>query len=254
MSSMHTSLADRADRPQPYLEVRDVTAGYGGAPVVSEISVTVGRGEVVSVLGPNGAGKSTLLKVIVGGIKPTEGSVRLAGEDVTGASTDALVRRGLGYVPQDKDVFGRLTVLENLRVGGYILDKAHVEERVGAVLDLFPSLKKMLKRHASKLSGGERKLLAIARVLMLSPALLVLDEPSAGLSPQLGTKLLTEHVSGLAAQGNAVLLVEQRAAAALDISDWAYVLVSGRTSVSGKSTDLLAQENFAQVFLGQAAG
>ena len=249
---MPISSADRLTRPEPHLDVREVTAGYGGAPVVWDISIAVGRGEVVSVLGPNGAGKSTLLKVIVGGLRATEGSVRLGGEDVTGLPTDALVRRGLGYVPQDKDVFGRLTVLENLRVGGYLLDKADVEARIESVLELFPPLRKMPKRHASKLSGGERKMLAIARVLMLDPEVLVLDEPSAGLSPQLANQMLTEQVSGLAERGHAILLVEQRAAAALEISDWAYVLVSGRTSLAGTSTELMAQGDFAQVFLGQA--
>src|SRR5579885_517656 len=211
---MPTWQADGVERPAAHLLVEDLAAGYGGAPIVSGVSLTVGRGEIVSIIGPNGAGKSTALKAIVGVIAALRGRVTLDGADVTNLRTDQLARRGIGYVPQVDDVFDPLTVAENLEMGGYLLDRAALAARRAEVLDLFPPLAAMLQRGARKLSGGERKMLAMGRVLMLKPSVLVLDEPTAGLSPRLAAELLHDHVRRLAKAGAAVLLVEQRATAA----------------------------------------
>src|SRR5438128_6968708 len=190
-----------------------MTAGYGGVPVIRDVSISVGPREVVAVIGPNGAGKSTLLKSLVGIMRLNSGRIVLGDDDVSGRPPEELARRGVGYVPQVNDIFEPLTVLENLEMGGYLLSPAQVRARVVEVGAVFPQLPPMLRRRADKLSGGERKMLAIARVLMLDPQVLILDEPTANLSPKLADALLREHVRRLAGLGKAVLLVEQRARA-----------------------------------------
>lgn len=237
----------------PILEVEGLAAGYGAAPIVSGISLRVNRGEVVSILGPNGAGKSTLLKALVGVIRSLAGTVRLDGQLVTNLSADTLARLGLGYVPQVNDVFDALSVAENLEMGGYLLGKREFAARQTEVLALLPGLRPMLGRSAGKLSGGERKLLAVGRVLMPRPKILILDEPTANLSPQLAAILLREQVRKLAADGTAVLLVEQKALAALEISDRAAILVAGQTRMEGRAGDLLARQDIGELFLGRAA-
>lgn len=239
-------------RPAPYLVVTGLTAGYGPTPTIIGMSAAVARGEVACILGPNGAGKSTFLKALVGVLHATEGTVTLDGQPITNVRSEELARLGLGYVPQVNDVFDPLTVAENIEMGAYLLRPSEVRARTAQVLDVFPALAAMLRRRAVKLSGGERKMLAIARVLMLDPALLVLDEPTANLSPKLAMVLLQDHVRRLADAGKAVLLVEQRASAALGIADWAYVMVSGTCHLEGRASDLLARHDFGQVFLGQA--
>ncbi len=248
---MPTSSADLQGRPPVLLEVRNLAAGYGKSPIVSGIDLDVGKAEVVAVVGPNGAGKSTLLKALVGVIKTMEGAVTLDGKAITNLTTDELARRGIGYVPQVKDVFDTLTVQENLRMGGYLLPKAEVDRRSAEIMETFPTLKPLFKRIAHKLSGGERKLVAIAKVMMLAPAVYVLDEPTSNLSVDLAHRLLTEHVVRLAATGAAVLLVEQKAKAALEISDWAYLMVAGAVSLSEPAATLLADESIAHRFLGK---
>ena len=248
---MPTSSAERTGRPPALLEIRDVAAGYGKAAIVSDANLDVGEGEVVAVVGPNGAGKSTLLKALVGVIPAMSGTIRFKGEPVTNLGTDALARRGIGYVPQSKDVFDTLTVTENLRIGGYMLTKAETDSRVAAILETFPSLKPLLKRTAHKLSGGERKLVAIARVMMIRPSLYVLDEPTSNLSVDLADDLLTDHVPRIAATGAAVLLVEQKAKAALEVSQWAYLMVAGAVSMSVPASEMLADESIAHRFLGK---
>jgi ABC-type branched-subunit amino acid transport system ATPase component len=238
-------------RPPIQLEVRGVSAGYGRAAIVSGIDLDVGQGEVVAVVGPNGAGKSTLLKSLVGVIPSMSGTVRFKGLDVTNLPSDELARRGIGYVPQSRDVFDTLTVSENLRMGGYLLSRAESEKRVDQIMETFPTLKSLSRRVAFKLSGGERKLVAIARVMMLRPTLYVLDEPTSNLSMELAHKLLTEHVPRIAATGAAVLLVEQKAKAALEVSHWAYLMVGGAVSISSSAPDLLADETTAHRFLGK---
>ena len=252
-----TSSADAsqgAGRPAPSLRAEGVTAGYGAVPVIKDVSISVGPGEIVAVIGPNGAGKSTLLKSLVGILRPTGGRITLGSDDVTGHPPEDLARRGVGYVPQVNDIFEPLTVLENLEMGGYLLNAAEVKRRVGEVGAVFPQLPPMLKRRADKLSGGERKMLAIARVLMLDPKVLILDEPTANLSPKLADSLLREHVTRLANLGKAVLLVEQRARAALQIAAWTSVLVSGTVRLEGRPEDLQKRDDFEELFLGAGTG
>ena len=237
-------------RPVPSLQARGITSGYGGSPVIRDISIAVGPGEVVAIIGPNGAGKSTLLKSLVGILKLDKGTILLGDDDVSGRPPEELARRGVGYVPQVNDIFEPLTVLENLEMGGYLLSAAHVRARVAEVGDVFPQLPPMLRRRADKLSGGERKMLAIARVLMLDPKVLILDEPTANLSPKLADALLREHIRRLAGLGKAVLLVEQRARAALQVADWTSVLVSGSIRLEGRPAELLQRPDFEELFLG----
>jgi ABC-type branched-subunit amino acid transport system ATPase component len=248
---MPTSSVESTQRPTAQLEVRDFIAGYGRIPIVSSINLDVGEGEVVAIVGPNGAGKSTLLKAIVGVIPSLGGSIRLRGDIVTNLSTDDLVRRGIGYVPQSHDVFDSLTVEENMRIGGYLLAKPEAEARMARILDTFPTLRPLIRRIAHKLSGGERKLVAIARVMMLQPSLYVLDEPTSNLSVELAHKLLTDYVRRIASTGAAVLLVEQKAKAALEVSNWAYLMVAGVISMSSPAAMLLADESIAHRFLGK---
>jgi ABC-type branched-subunit amino acid transport system ATPase component len=251
---MPTLSDDVGRRPKAHLVVENLSAGYGGAPIVNGASATVGLGEIVTLVGPNGAGKSTFLKAIVGMIPSMAGRVFLDGEDVTNMRADHLAKRGVGYVPQVRDVFDTLSVADNLEMGGYLLDRAAIPARAEAVLAIFPTLKPMLKRTASKLSGGERKMLAIARVLMLQPRLLVLDEPTSNLSSDLSTTLLVDHVQRLGDSGVAVLIVEQKALAALAISDWAYVMAAGSMKHSSNAKELLARPDLGEVFLGRGGG
>ena len=237
-------------RPSPSLRAEGVTAGYGPVPVIRDVSISVGPSEIVAVIGPNGAGKSTLLKSLVGILRVTSGRVFFGSDDVTNRPPEELARRGVGYVPQVNDIFEPLTVLENLQMGGYLLPQQKIRARVEEVGGVFPALLPMLKRRADKLSGGERKMLAIARVLMLDPNVMILDEPTANLSPKLADSLLTDHVKRLAAGGKAVLLVEQRARAALQIASWTTVLVSGATRLEGRPADLLRRQDFEELFLG----
>lgn len=246
-------MAEALQRPQTHLAVEKLTAGYTATPTISDISLTVGDGEVVSVLGPNGAGKSTLLKALLGLLKILGGRVTLSGVDVTNLPAEMLVRRGVGYVPQNRDVFDDLTVRENLNMGGYLLGTDLIKQRMDDVVAIFPALARRLKQQAGSLSGGERKMLAVGRVLMLRPTLLILDEPTANLSPELSTMLLEEHVKRLALTGCAVLLVEQKAIAAMNISNWTYVMVSGEVKLSGPSASLRERSDFAQLYLGGAA-
>jgi ABC-type branched-subunit amino acid transport system ATPase component len=249
--TLTSSDSQRVDgRPAPSLRAEHITSGYGGVPVIRDISLAVGPGEIVAIIGPNGAGKSTLLKSLVGILRVTEGRILLGDSDVTNHPPEELAKRGVGYVPQVNDIFEPLTVLENLEMGGYLLSNAKIRSRVAEVGDVFPQLPPLLKRRADKLSGGERKMLAIARVLMLDPKVLILDEPTANLSPKLADSLLSEHVKRLAGVGKAVLLVEQRARAALKIADWTSVLVSGQTRLEGRPDELLKREDFEELFLG----
>jgi ABC-type branched-subunit amino acid transport system ATPase component len=244
--------ASGSERKPPHLVVEGLTAGYGGIAVIFDISLQVGRGEIATIIGPNGAGKSTALKAIVGVIPAMSGRVSLAGGDITNLVTERLVSKGVGYVPQMKDVFGPLTVLENLMMGAYLLKSSEVPARLHEVFAIFPALDDMRTRLASKLSGGERKMLAFGRALMLRPTALILDEPTANLSPELSSVLLGTHVRRLADSGVAVLLVEQKAWQAMEIADWTYVLVSGRTQLAGAPATLVARPDFADLMLGHA--
>ncbi len=232
------------------LRTEELTAGYNGSPVVHGVSIGVAAGEIVSIVGPNGSGKSTLLKSIVGVVETLSGSVRLAGRDVTGWAPENIARIGVGYVPQIDDVFAPLTVRENLEMGGYLLPSREVEPRIVHVLSVFPRLSQMVGRRAGKLSGGERKMLAMGRALMLAPALVVLDEPTANLAPMIAHTVLHDHVRQLAATGASVLIVEQRARAVLEISDRTYVLGGGRLQMEGSPAELSSSPEFVESFLG----
>jgi len=253
-SAVVSKSEDGNGRPRPALRAEAVTSGYGGVPVVREVSIAVGPGEIVAIIGPNGAGKSTLLKTLIGILHVDKGHVYLGNDDVTNRPPEELARRGVGYVPQVNDIFEPLTVHENLEMGGYLLHSSKMGERIDEVTRVFPQLKPMLKRRADKLSGGERKMLAIARVLMLDPAVLILDEPTANLSPKLADSLLRDHVRRLANLDKAVLLVEQRARAALQIAAWTMVLVSGATRLEGRPGELLERQDFEELFLGAGTG
>ena len=236
------------------LRAQGITAGYGGDPVIRNITVQTSPGEVVSLVGPNGSGKSTLLKSLVGVIRVSSGTVRVGDHDVTNAAPEEVARAAVGYVPQVDDVFAPLTVRENLEMGGYLLHRKQVAGRIERVLAVFPRLGGMLGRSASKLSGGERKMLAMGRVLMLDPGVFLLDEPTANLAPQVAATLLTEHVHKLAVSGAAVLIVEQRARAVLAISDRTYVLGGGEVRMVGTPAELSASPDFVESFLGGGRG
>jgi ABC-type branched-subunit amino acid transport system ATPase component len=232
------------------LRTEELTAGYGGSPVVHGVSISVAPGEIVSIVGPNGSGKSTLLKSIVGVVETLSGRVLIGGSDVTGRTSDAIARTGVGYVPQIDDVFSPLTVRENLEMGGYLLRTREMGARLQHVMSVFPQLGPMAGRRAGKLSGGERKMLAMGRALMLRPALVVLDEPTANLAPIIAHTVLHEHVRHLAQTGASVLVVEQRARAVLEISDRTYVLGGGRLQMEGTPAELSSSPEFIESFLG----
>jgi ABC-type branched-subunit amino acid transport system ATPase component len=236
------------------LRTVDLTAGYEGSPVVHGISITVEPGEVVSIVGPNGSGKSTLLKGLVGLVEIFSGQVFVGDRDVTGWPSEKVAQIGVGYVPQVDDVFAPLTVRENLEMGGYLLKSRDVAARVMHVLEVFPQLGRMVGRRAGKLSGGERKMLAMGRALMLEPRLVVLDEPTANLAPIIAASVLREHVRELARTGASVLVVEQRAKAVLEISDRTYVLGGGQLRMEGTPSELAASPAFVESFLGGGSG
>lgn len=227
-----------------------LSAGYSGRPVIQEITIRVAPGEVVSVVGPNGSGKSTLLKALVGVVQVLSGKVLWDGAEVTNWAPDAAARAGVGYVPQVDDVFAPLSVRENLEMGGYLLPVREVPGRISHVLEVFPQLAKMLSRKAGRLSGGERKMLAMGRVLMLEPRAFILDEPTANLAPALAHTLLDDHIRQLSATGASVLVVEQRARAVLAISDRTYVLTGGQCQMEGVPADFIASPDFVDTFLG----
>ena len=232
------------------LQVRDLTAGYGGPPVVRGISLVIETGQVAVVAGPNGAGKSTLVKSIVGHLPCVSGSVTVGGKDITNHPAEKIARGGVGYVPQNDDVFGTMTVQENLEIGGYLLRRRAVARRITEVMEVFPDLARMRTRPVSKLSGGERKMVAMGRVLMLRPPVLILDEPTAGLAVRLTTELFERYIPALTATGIGVLLVEQKATEALRVADWGYILVSGQVHVSEPASTILGRPDLGELFLG----
>lgn len=251
---MPTSSDDRQPAaPSATLTVAGLSAGYGDTPTIMDVDLTVGRGEIVTVLGPNGAGKSTLLKAVLGVIRPMAGTVRLGDRDLTTMRSDQICRLSVGYVPQVRDNFPRLTVLENLEMGGYTMRRSAVRARVAEVMELYPQLRRLASRQGGHLSGGERKMVAIARAMMIRPSLLVLDEPTAGLAPQPADELLTQHIAALTGTGVSLLIVEQRAREAMTISDRAYVMAAGRVVLSDRADVLLARPDIGDVFLGRSS-
>jgi ABC-type branched-subunit amino acid transport system ATPase component len=230
------------------LAVRNLTAGYGGPPIIRDLTLEAKLGQILAIVGPNGAGKSTLLRAAFGQLRISSGTVLLDGEPVTGLSSDALVRRGLGYVPQVSNVFPSLSVLENLEMGGYTR-KSLRKQQIERMCTLFPDLRLALPRAAGTLSGGQRNMLALARALMPNPRVLLVDEPTAGLSPQY-VNTVWEHIGAIRADGLCVLVVEQNTRRALRYADWAHVLVQGESKVSGSGADLLADDQIASLYIG----
>ncbi|MBJ7593997.1 MAG: ABC transporter ATP-binding protein [Candidatus Dormibacteraeota bacterium] len=230
------------------LDVEGITAGYGGPPIVERVSIRAHRGAITAIVGPNGAGKSTLLKAIAGVIRPTGGAVRVEGKNVTGLAPEKLVRRGIAYVPQVANVFPQLTVHENLEMGGYI--RSHgVQERAEELYQLFPDLKAAHSRRAETLSGGQRTMLAMARGLMVDPAVLILDEPSAGLSPKFQSTVW-ERIEQVRATDVAVVVVEQNTRETLRHAAWAYVLVLGQNRLDGPGRELLHNDEVVRLYVG----
>ncbi len=237
------------------LELRKVSAGYGAGPVVWDLDLTVRPGEIVTLIGANGAGKSTLVKTVSGLLTPSAGEVRYDGQRIDTRSTGARVRLGIAHVPEGRQVFAGLTVAENLGLGAYAhrrtLGAGGVGNRIRAVCERFPVLAARMDEVVGNFSGGQQQMLAIARGLMSSPRLLILDEPSLGLSPLLVQDVFS-LIASLRAQGLAVLLSEQNARSALSISDRAYVIESGRVVMQGSATELLHAPEVAERYLGSA--
>lgn len=233
----------------PALVAEGITSGYDEVPIVQEVSIHVGQDEIVTIIGPNGAGKSTVLKALFGFLPIWQGRVSLAGDDVTGLAPELLVCRGIAFVPQTDNIFPNLTIRENLSMGG-ITRADGVEERISWVFELFPVLAERPRERAGRLSGGQRQTLAIARALMLEPRILLLDEPSASLSPKMVETVLNNVVE-INRRGTAVLMVEQRARQALAISDRGYVLANGRNRLEGPASDLLANDEVRRLYLGE---
>jgi len=234
------------------LEVRELVAGYEpGSPVVRGASLVAHAGEIVAVLGPNGAGKSTLVKAIVGLVPVEAGQVVLRGVDVTGRPAHRMVHAGLVFVPQTENVFARLTVEENLELAAFLLDGPERRRQLAAVYALFPDLGRQRRLGAGRLSGGQRQMLALARALVVRPRVLIVDEPSAGLSPRL-VRLVLDRLAEVRSLGVAVLVVEQNARAALAVADRGYVLVDGRERIAGPAAALLENPEVARLYLGGA--
>ena len=231
------------------LEVTGLSAGYGGPPVIDAIALSVAAGEIVVLIGPNGAGKSTVLKSVFGLTRVSAGEILFRGRSILGLPTSGLVPAGVAAVPQVKNVFPSLSVAENLEVGTYATPKGDPRGRRERVLTLFPDLRAKLGQAAGELSGGQRQMLAIGRALMSDPALLLLDEPTAGLSPVF-MEVIFDLVLDVRAAGVAILMVEQNARQALRIADRAHVLVVGRNFRAGTGAELLADDEVQRTFLG----
>jgi len=234
----------------PLLEARGLTAGYGKMPILHGVSLEVRPGELVSVIGPNGAGKSTALKTVVGFVRASAGRVVFDGRDITGLQPFEVLPRGLAYVPQGRIVFPQMTVLENLEMGAYIeRDGARVRDALETVFGLFPALAERRRQNAGTLSGGEQQMVAIARALMTKPRLILLDEPSLGLSPKF-VSLIFEKLAEMKRSGYTLMVVEQNAARALAAADRGYVLELGRNRLEGAGRALLADPEVKRLYLG----
>ncbi|MHB8379513.1 MAG: ABC transporter ATP-binding protein [Acidimicrobiales bacterium] len=231
------------------LRVEKVTAGYGGSPIIEDVSLDVRKGKITAIVGPNGAGKSTLLKAVSGVIKTSRGHVFVLDQETTNLPPEKLVRRKLAYVPQVANTFPDLTVRENLEMGGYTR-KHGVAQRIDELGELFPDLKKSLRRKAGALSGGQRSMLAMARGLMLDPEVMLLDEPSAGLSPLL-QRALWEQIEKVATTGVGICVVEQNTRRSLRHAQWGYVMVLGKNRLDGPADKLLHDEEVIDLYVGR---
>jgi branched-chain amino acid transport system ATP-binding protein len=233
------------------LEVRDLHAGYGKLEILKGVSLDVQPGQVVSIIGPNGAGKSTVFKTLFGLLPARQGRVTLDGEDVTNQSPAHLLRRGMAYVPQGRNVFPLMTVEENLRLGAYTRPRsAELETEIERLYETFPVLRESRRRRAGDLSGGQQQMLEMARALLLKPRLILLDEPTLGLAP-LVFKEIFRIVESLRRLGQTILMVEQNAAKALEISDYAYVLELGQNRYEGAGDVIRNDERVRRLYLGR---
>ncbi|MGQ0486583.1 MAG: ABC transporter ATP-binding protein [Hyphomicrobiales bacterium] len=234
------------------LKVAGLTAGYGGVPAIEGIDLDAAENGVTVIIGPNGAGKSTLLKSIFALTQIASGTIMLGGRDITGLATSALVPIGISAVPQNRNVFASLTVSENLDIGTYAAPPRDHSGTREKILTLFPDLRAKLNQPAGELSGGQRQMVAIGRALMSEPRLLLLDEPTAGLSPAYLEKIF-DLILDIRKAGVTILMVEQNARQALRIADQGHVLVNGRNFISGSGPELLGNDNVRRSFLGGAA-
>ena len=231
------------------IHVNNIRAGYvPGVDILNGCSLELSPGELVGIIGPNGAGKSTLLKALFGLLEVREGSVKFKGEEITGLTAHELVSRGIGYVPQNNNVFPSLTISENLEMGVFLRPKSF-KERLGFVTDMFPRLGERLNQRAGSLSGGERQMLAMSRALMMEPEVLLLDEPSAGLSPVLQDQVFI-NTKQINSTGVAVVMVEQNASRCLQICDRGYVLDQGTNAYTDTGRNLLVDPNVIALYLG----
>jgi ABC-type branched-subunit amino acid transport system ATPase component len=251
---MHVAAPPAADEPAaapatPILHVEGVVAGYGEQEILHGISVSLFPSEVVAVIGPNGSGKSTLMKSMFGLVKVSGGHVTFKGKDITNLAPDQIARHGLSYVPQTDNIFPSLSIHENLEMGGFLRPNG-IEGRMETVYGLFPDLTGRRKLRAGHLSGGQRQMLAMGRALMLEPEVLLLDEPSAGLSPKM-VDVVFQKVMEINALGTTILLVEQNARVALSLADRAYVLAMGNNRLDGRARDLLENEDVGRLYLGR---
>jgi ABC-type branched-subunit amino acid transport system ATPase component len=244
---MSAQIQPRSD--VPLIDVREVYAGYGALEILHGVNITLGEREVVTILGPNGAGKSTLLKVVMGYLVPRAGSVHLRGAAITTLRPDQRVRKRIAFVPQLDNVFPSLAVAENLTMGGYALSGEDLAAAVARTYAAFPRLAERRRQQVRTLSGGERQLLAMARALMTDPEVLLLDEPSAALSPRLAGEIF-DQIGEINAAGRAVLIVEQEAQRSLEISARAYVLVDGRNAFEAPAKTVLTDPRMRSLFLG----
>lgn len=233
----------------PLLQVEDVTSGYGDTQILHGVSMFVEQDEVVSIIGPNGAGKSTLMKTVFGLLQPQQGSVMLDGEEISRLAPHEMVRQRMCYVPQVDNVFTQLSVEENLEMGAFVLDGSDLEQRKQRVYEMFPKLYERRRQAAGKMSGGERQMVAMGGALMIDPKLILLDEPSAGLSPKLVDEIF-EHILNINASGIAIMMVEQNAKQSLQMAHRGYVLAAGEKRHEGSGKALLEDPDVGRLYLG----
>lgn len=230
------------------LRAEDIVTGYGNLQVINGISVLVEEGKINVIIGPNGAGKTTLLRSMLGYLDIWEGKVEYQGKDVTGQAPHTFVKEGISYVPQGKLLFPSMTVQDHLEMGAWTMEDEEAEKRIEEVFEMFPRLKERTDQVANTLSGGERQMVAVARAVLIDPTLILLDEPSLGLQPSLVDEVF-EKVEELNSQGISILLVEQSAPKALDISDKAYVMDGGNIKFQGEGEELLEKEELRKLYL-----